>query len=200
MIDKCLCDYVKFILNKNQIIMKDEKTNMYLTKYIENIIFNIVSISAIITFINNSKIIKDETIKSISEYLDGVCGNPKKAMKGGNAITMPCEFYGYDSLRYSPTNNTNDILQVDFNSGTLRPQIGGGKKTKGDIKPIIKSIKDILKYYKLKISKETCSKLLHLIENYIKCLMSKFKEIKGTISKTSIDKIIKSNKTFDIFK
>jgi histone H3/H4 len=201
MIDKYLCDYVKFLLKKNQIIIKDDKTISYLTEYIENIIFNIVSIAAIITFINNSKIIQNESITLINKYLKSSCGNPKKSMKGGNSIVMPSEFYGYDSHRYSTINNQTDYLQVDLNSGILRPQIGGGgKKKTDDNKPINKAIKEILKYYKLKISKDCCCKLLKLIEDYIKCLMSKLKEVKGNITKTCINKIIKSEKTFDIFK
>ena len=196
--NKYLCDYVKFLLNKNKILIKDEKTNIYLTEYFENIIFNIVSIAAIITFINNCKTIKNETITMISKYLNNTCGNIK--MKGGNSITMPIEFYGYDSLRYSPTNNTNDYLKIDFESGILRPQIGGGKNKGDDVKPIVKAINDIILYYKLKITKETNEKLLKLIKDFIKCLLNRFKEVKGKITKTTINKILKSDKTFDIFK
>jgi len=51
-----LCDYVKYILDYNEIKVKDEKTYKYLTTCIENILFNIVSIAAVITFINNVKL------------------------------------------------------------------------------------------------------------------------------------------------
>jgi len=197
-----LYDYVKFLLDKNDIKLKDDKTCNHLTQCIENIIFNVVSIASIITFINNCKIINKESIKIIKKYLDNKCD--KKANKkigGGGSIVLPSEFYGIDSLRYSATNGIqSDILRVDFAGSLLRPQIGGGKKSKLLNKPIVNAIQDILNYYKLKASKETINKILKLIEDYIKCLIETLKEKKGVISILTIKKMMKSNKLFDIFK
>jgi hypothetical protein len=72
-------------------------------------------------------------------------------MTGGMNV-LPAEFYGIDSGRYSETNATGDILTVDFTSGILRPQIGGGGQSSVDNKNILKKINEILNYYKLKAS------------------------------------------------
>jgi hypothetical protein len=195
-----LYDYVKYILDKNEIKVKDEKTYKYLTSSIENIIFNIVSIAAVITFINNCKTIKKESIDIITKYLNNMCGKPQYSIMkgGGGSIIMPSEFYGVDSMRYSATNNLHpiDTLQIDFNNNIARPQIGGGNK----IKPIMIGINDILNYYRLKGTNEIKTKILKLIEKYIKCLIIKIKEINKIITCDIIDKNIKSTKLFDIFK
>jgi len=197
-----LCEYVKFLLNENKIDIKDAKTTSYLTDSIENIIFNVVSIAAIITYINNSKTIEKESIQIITKYLTKMCGDTTKITKGGGgSIVLPSEFYGVDSLRYSPANAMSDILKVDFDNMIARPQIGGGKKkVKCNNKPIEIAIKEIVDYYKLTVSTAIIKKILKLIENYIKCLISQVKMIKGKISTSSIKKLMKSSKFFEIFK
>lgn len=200
-----LCDYVKSLLNKNEIKVKDEKTCKYLSVCIENIIFNVVSIAAVITFINNSKVVKKECVSIIKKYLNNLCGSPSYSIikGGGGSIVLPSEFYGVDSTNYSATNNYHPVntLQIDFNSGIARPQIGGGVKSKSSsLKPIEKAINDILIYYKLKGTKETKTKLLKLLECYIKCLFSKLKDLKKTITCELVDKTMKSSKVFDLFK
>lgn len=197
-----LCEYVKFLLNENKIDFKDDKTTSYLTESIENIIFNVISIAAIITYINNAKTIEKESIQIVTKYLNKMCGDSTKITKGGGgSIVLPSEFYGVDSLRYSPTNAMSDVLKVDFNNMIARPQIGGGKKkVKINNKPIETAIKSILEYYKLSASTVIMNKLLKLIETYIKCLISQIKMIKGKVSTSSIKKLMKSSKFFEIFK
>jgi len=204
-----LCDYVKLLLEKNNIKVKDAKTCNYLTSCIENIIFNVVSIASVITFINNCKTIKKESISIVNKYLNSMCGTPsyKKITGGGGAIVLPSEFYGIDSSRYLPTNNlhTTNTLDINFNSGIARPQIGGGlhkNKTSDSSSSsgIMKGVNDILDYYKLKATKETKMKLVKLIECYIKCLMNKLKELNKTITCNLVDKTMKATKVFDLFK
>jgi len=195
-----LHDYVKLFTIKNEVGMKDDKSIIFLTEYIENIIFNVVSIASIITFINNAKNINEKSIVIVKKYLDNMCGSVN-SMKGGNVV-MPIEFYGINSCNYSATNGIHtDVLAIDFGSGMARPQIGGGSSSlkKKSIKPIQLCIKDILIYYKLKASKEVINKITIMIEGYIKCLIQKLKLHKGKVSSITIKKIIKSNKIFDIF-
>lgn len=192
-----LTEYVKSSINKNGINVKDDKTINYLTEYFENIIFNVVSIASIITYINNCKTINSKSIEIVKKYLDSMCG-VASVKKGGCAI-LPSEYFGVDSTRYSPANGIHtDVLQVDFNNGIARPQIGGGSSQK-KIQPIPANIKNILNYYKLKASKDIIAKLTKLIEGYIKCLMQQLKLQNKKISCITIKKIIKSNKLFDIF-
>jgi len=173
-----------------------------LNKYIENIIFNIVSICAIIAFINNSKNITTKNIQIVYTYIKNTCKVNIK-QKGGEVL--PSEFYGVNSLSYSPVNNTSDILKVDFDAGIARQQIGGGtaadtidKKEKTKIVYIC--IQDILKYYKLSATKEVILKIIIIIDKYINCLLASLKNSKKVITTTAINNLIKSNNTFDIFK
>lgn len=200
-----LCDYVKFLLETNNIKVKDEKTCNYLTTCIENIIFNVVSIASVITFINNYKTVKKECITIVTKYLNSMCDSPSYTTikGGGGSIVLPSEFYGIDSTRYSPMNNlhTSNSLQIDFTNGIARPQIGGGlKKKSSSLNSIINGVNDILDYYKLKATKEIKMKIVKLIECYIKCLMNKLKELNKTVTCSSIDKVMKSDKLFELFK
>ena len=202
-----LCNYVKCLLEKNNINVKDAKTCNYLTTSIENIIFNVVSIASVITFINNCKTVKKESISIVTKYLNSMCDSSSyKTIKGGGgAIVLPSEFYGIDSTRYSSMNNLHatDSLQIDFTNGIARPQIGGGLKKKSpssSLDSIMKGVNDILDYYKLKASKEIKMKIVKLIECYIKCLMNKLKELDKTITCSLVDKVMKSDKVFELFK
>lgn len=192
---------IKDVIAKYKLqIAKDKTKDVHelLCKYMETLIFNIVSIASIITMINNSNTIKKQTIKLVKSYINDKC-NANTKMTGGMNI-LPSEFYGIDSGRYSEANATGDILTVDFTSGILRPQIGGGTQSSVDNKNILKKINEILNYYKLKASDSIVNDLLKLITIYTNCF---FKQLKGTkviITTAVINKIIKSNKTLDIFK
>ena len=169
---KNINNYVSYLISSTGgLQFKDKNAHKCISEYIENIIFNITSISAIIAFINHSKIITKENIKIVYSYIKETCDS-KYLIKGGDgAIVLPAEFYGYDSGNYSTTNNTTDVLNIDFANGILRPQIGGSKIEN----PIPKEISKILSNYKLKISSELCKKLSKVIEMYIICLIQKLK-------------------------
>jgi len=197
---KNINNYVSHLISSTGgLRFKDKSANKCICEYIENIIFNITSISAIIAFINHSKVITKENIKIVYSYIKETCGS-KKLIKGGDgAIVLPAEFYGYDSGNYSVSNNTVDVLNIDFANGILRPQIGGSSSNK--IKnPIPKEISKILSNYKLKISSELCKKLTKVIEMYIVCLIQKLKRKNKMISSSEIKKTVTSSKLFNIFK
>ena len=185
--------YVQKLISENGLNIKTKTSMKCLSECIQNIVFNIVSISAIIAFINNSKTITNENIQILHSYINKVC-NPM--MKGGNSIVMPMEFYGFNSGRFLPTNNQSDLLNIDFSSGIMRKQIGGGKSTS----PFIKVIKDFLIHYKLKAGKQIINEMVLMIENHIKCLMMKLKKYKEVIKPTMIKSIIEKNKMFKVFK
>lgn len=185
--------YVQKLISEYGLNIKSKTSIKCLCDCIENIVFNLVSISAIIAFINNSKTITKENIQILHSYLNKVCS---PVMKGGNSIVMPQEFYGINSGRYLPTNNQNDLLNIDFSSGVMRQQIGGGKSTS----PFVKVIKDFLINYKLKAGKGIINEIVVMIENYIKCLMMKLKKYKEVIKPPMIKSIIEKNKMFKIFK
>ena len=185
--------YVQKLISDYGLNIKSKTSMNCLCECIQNIVFNVISVSAIIAFINNSKTITKENIQILHSYLNKVCS---PMMKGGNAIVMPMEFYGNNSGRYLPTNNQNDLLKIDFSSGIMRPQIGGGKSTS----PFVKVIKDFLIHYKLKAGKVIIDEIVLMIENYIKCLMMKLKKYKEVIKPPMIKSVIEKNKMFKIFK
>jgi hypothetical protein len=184
--------YVEKIIKDYDLKIKTKASIKCLSDCIQNIVFNIISISSIIAFINNSKTITKENIQILHTYLNKVC---KTTIKGGNSIVMPQEFYGTNSGRYLPTNNQNDLLTINFQSGIMRPQIGGGS-----VSPFIKVIKNFLIHYKLKAGKIIIDELVLMIETYIKCLIMKLNKIKEDIKPPMIKSIIEKNKMFKIFK
>jgi len=172
-----------------------------LNKYVENMVFNIVSICAIIAFINNSKTITSKNVQIVYGYIKSTCKITNKEQKGGDPV-LPSEYYGIQSASYSPVNNNADILQVDFNNGIARPAItgGGSDEKKEKTKVVYICIQDILKYYSLTASKEVVLKMIIIVDKYINCLLTSLKKYKKTITTTNINSLIKSNTTYDIFK
>ncbi len=194
----------KLIPYTNQLIKKyglsiKSNVNMCLCSYIEAIIFNIITIASIITFINNCKSINKETLHILKDYIHQSCG--KTTIKGGGgAIVLPSEFYGVNSGNYAATNNQMDLLPINFSGNVIRPQIGGG--TKKESSPISSIIKKFLSYFHLRASNDIIKEIVHIIDNYIDCLMNKLKHVsKGKeLSTSTIKKVIKSGKVFNIFK
>ena len=144
--------YVNELSRKFNIPIKDNTAHKCLCEYVENIIFNIVSIASIIALINNSKIINAKILEILDKYVLQTCikTSRNKVSGGGGSIVLPSEFYGVDSGSYSTTNISNDILPINFSSGIMRPQIGGGKAKINN--PLIDAITEILSKHKLKAS------------------------------------------------
>ena len=116
---------IKDLVLKYKLSLAKDKTkdiHELLCKYIETLIFNIISIASIITMINNSDTIKKQTITLVKSYINDKCNHKFT----GGTTGLPSEYYGVDSGLYSSNNAGSDILNIDFASGMLRPQIGGG--------------------------------------------------------------------------
>ncbi len=195
---------INAIVHKYNINIENSKKSLVyklLSKYIDVLIFNVVSIIAIITMINNSNTIHAESIKLLKIYINETCNKSK--ISGGT--TLPSEYFGIDSGIYSENNISRDILDINFNSGILRPQIGGGgnirKLTKVEIKYIADNIRQIMYYYKLKISNDLIYELINIINDNIECLFRQLKNISlKPLNPQLIKKMIKSNKHLEIFK
>ena len=176
-----------------------KKTAVYklLSKYINILIFNIVTILAIITLINNSNVIQKEALKLLKTYINETCHHRK--ISGGS---LPSEYFGINSGRYSENNITDNVLDINFSSGILRPQLGGGgysKLSNENVKKISSNIKTILNYYKLKIPNDIIIELVNIINDNIECLFRQLKDIK-IINSSIIKKMINANKSLEIFK
>jgi hypothetical protein len=193
---------INMIITKYDInIDSSKKAAIYriLSKYIDILIFNVVTILSIITMINNSTTIHKDALKLLKSYINETCHKTK--LTGGS---LPSEYFGINSGIYNENNATGNILDIDFSSDTLRPQIGGGsvasyKMRKEDINALAGHIKNIVSYYKLKISNDIIVELVNLINDNINCLFRQLKNIK-IINPSIIKKMINSNKTLEIFK
>jgi hypothetical protein len=175
-----------------------------LSKNIEVLIFNVISIAAIISLINNSQTIQKEAVKMVRDYIHDKC-NTHQMKKGGTSL--PSDYFGVANSSYNVNNNTNDILGIDFASGIARTQIGGGgstrksyKLSKSDTDEFINVIKNICKYYNLKISSEVIKMLIDIIVENMDCLFNYLYMASKPITTDLIKKMIKLNKKFDIFK
>ena len=173
-------------------------TTKVISAYIENIIFNIVSISCIIALINNTKTINKNNVDIVNKYINDICTITPK-MKGGMAV-LPSEYFGFDSGRYLSTNNSSDVLNINFESGIMRPQIGGGVVKKNTKSPYKAIINDVLKYYQIKASAVIIKCFISIIDDYVLCFIKKLKTCKDKITSPVVKKIIKEYKAFDIFK
>jgi len=172
-----------------------------LSKNIDILIFNVITIAAIISFINNSREIQKEAVKLVKSYIKETCS---KYIKGGTSL--PSDYFGDINPIYSENNiSTINYSNVDFENGILRPQIGGGgyrkyKITKTEVNEIIDKIKNICKHYNLKISSNIIKMLLEIIIENMECLFNYLKSVKKPITTNIIKKMIKINKNFEIFK
>jgi len=189
--------YITDLARKFNINLKDKSAEKCLCDCVENIIINMISITSLIVLINNSKTVTDKTIQLLHKYVIDKCGKDGKMKGGGGAIVLPSEFYGIDSNRYSAANVSSDILNIDFNSGILRPQIGGGTSKMNILSD---AIKEVLTRNDVKASASIIKKLKTFIENYLFCLLTKLQNSKTKVSTTIIKKTLHSNKLFNIFK
>jgi len=171
-----------------------------LEKKLETLVFNVISIAAIISLINNSKTIEKNAVELVKAYITDKCDT---YIKGGTS--MPSDYFGVTNNSYSENNITPDVLNVDFTNGILRHQIGGGgykqfKLHTEEEKALINNIKNICKYYNLKISSSSVKQLLSIIVNNMECLFNYLKSVKKPVTSALIKKMINLNKKFEIFK
>jgi hypothetical protein len=203
--------YSKFLLmSKNLIDDKQSSVINYYAKVINMIIYNIVSLTSILTILLfDSTKVTSNTIIVTKKYLNDMCKINKK-IKGGTVL--PAEFFGADSGRYS-ANVGNDLLKVDFENLEARPTInstmestmtGGGmggcnlcKKFKGGElgfnKQLLVIVSKIFKEHKIKIDKILKQDLVNLIKTYLYFLIHKLHNSKKKINLIIMKKIIKKS-------
>ena len=192
-------NYLKTVINRYGLVVKSDEVVKCMCEYLETLIFNTVSIASLITLINNSKVIEKDALTLVHSYINTKC--EKVAIKGGTSL--PSEFFGVDSHLYNSTNNQSDILNVDFVNGILRPQIGGGGRAKtSNMKTnhdwIKAKITTIIQHYNLTIGEKEMNYLINIIYDNVNCLFFQMPK-KQVITKSYLNKFIKSNKSLDIF-
>lgn len=194
-------NYLKSVINKYDLIVKGDEVVNCMCEYLETLIFNIVSIASLITLINNSKVIEKDALNLVHSYINDKC--EKVAIKGGTSL--PSEYFGVDSHLYNSTNNQADILNIDYVNGILRPQIGGGGKSKPSNKKnannhnwLKAKIIKLIQHYNLTIKEKEMNYLINIIYDNVNCLFFQIPK-NQVITKAYLKKFIKSNKSLDIF-
>lgn len=203
--------YSEFLLmSKNIIDNKQPAVINYYAKVINMIIYNIVSLTSILTILLfDSTKVTNNTIIVTKKYLNDMCKINKK-IKGGTVL--PAEFFGADSGRYN-ADAGGDLLKVDFENLQARPTIsstmestmtGGGmggcklcKKMKGGElgfnKQLLIIVSKIFKEHKIKIHKTLKQDLVNLIKMYVYFLLNKLHNSKKKINLTIMKKLIKKS-------
>ena len=194
MIDKYvkLQKWAEKILNDHEIaVNKKDKYKMIeqLALYFDALIFNIVSIICLITVINNSTKITQNTLAVAKKYIESKC-QFNYAMTGGRMGSAT--FLGAHESMYSANNSVANVLNVDFANDIARPQIGGSiDKTYKFVSIYMNSI---LSYHTVRADKEIKKQIFDIIKYHIKCLLGHLKEKNKTLTFKELNKIVKNNK------
>lgn len=170
-------NYSKKILMENKLLNKNNKLVIKkMALYIDMLIFNITTISSIIALLLFNKDRLDNEIINLTKQ--HISTQSSKKMRGGGM--MPATYFGADESNTYGADAGRDILQINFESGTLRPQIGGCEIMTCKInKNILGKISKILKEYKIKADKnikiEICKIVKLNIYKMVNLLKTKIK-------------------------
>jgi hypothetical protein len=177
------CNLIIDSKNKSKII---EKTAFY----IDSIIFHIVTIMYICSFSHQSNKITDQIFEMGKKYL---VTDSSQMMSGGSRLGS-ATFLGLKEPMYDQNNPTNDILPVNFENGTARPQIGGGIVMDNEFKKLImKYVTDILHYHDIKATNIVKVKIQNLIIQHIQSFFKHLVLENQTIKLAFVTKVIKQH-------
>ena len=112
----------KSLIDTLNILDKSKKTYKSFSKLIEVIIFNMIAFCYSITVMNNNKKIKLDDIYIVKDFI--IDKLEINYFKGGT--TLPSSYFGDEEKMYNVENKDSDLLQINFEGGLARAQIGGG--------------------------------------------------------------------------
>jgi hypothetical protein len=201
----------KELLKKHRIHVNDNHKNEVveqLSNYIDLLIFNIVAVISIICANIGVKKVISQHIQYLSKYIDKRCLNKKAKktgvakgtrMSGGSAFNTAA-FFGVAEPRYSVLNEGTDVQNIDFASGIARNALpmnmsggGSGSCVKLD-KIILRKIKNVFKFFNMKVEKEAVAHIKAKYDAIIEDLYSCIKKIKGDITSLKVAQLIKKSK------
>jgi len=201
----------KELLRKHRIHVNDnhkKEVVELLSNYIDLLIFNIVAVISIICANIGVKKVISQHIHYLSKYIDKRCLNKKGAtrtatrMSGGSAFNTAA-FFGVAEPRYSVLNEGMDVQKIDFASGIARNALpmnmsGGGSGGSGSCvkldKIILRKIKNVFKFFEMKVDKEAVAQIKAKYDTIIEDLYNCIKKIKGDITPLKISQLIKKSK------
>ena len=178
------------LLSKNLIEKKDSRIINRFAFIINMFIYNIVTLSCIITLINNNNnVFIINNLNHTKNYLDKEFKVSSK-IKGGNPVLSPSYFGKNEDQHYSENNVMNDI-EVNFEAGILRPQLGGsngGCNNCSFNKLLMISAGKIYKEHKVKVSKDLKQIVVNIVKNNLYKMVYLLK-MKSKNNKLSVNKI-----------
>ena len=200
--------YSEFLLiSKKNINDKQNAIINHYSKVINMIIYNIVSLTSILTILLfNSNKVTNNTIIVTKKYLNDMCKINKK-IKGGTVLSS--EYFGADSGRYNAEAG-QDVLRVNFENFEARPVLGstmtGGSdkggcskcsKLKGGTlgfnKQLLVVVSKIFKEHKIKIDKSLKQDIVNLIKSYVYLITQKIHKNNKKLNLIIIKNIIKKS-------
>jgi hypothetical protein len=191
----------KELLRTNRIHIEDnhkKEVVVLLSNYIDLLIFNIVAVISIICANIGVKKVISLHIQHLSKYIDKRCLNKRAGKKGGmsGGAFNTAAFYGVAEPQYSASNEGANIQTIDFSSGVARNALGmtgGGACAKLD-KIILKKIRNVFKFFNMKVDKEAITHIKSKYDTIIKDLYECIKKIKGGITASKVASVIKKSK------
>jgi len=174
--------------------------------YLDSLVFNVVSSVCLLSVLNNSKKLTNESLMMAKKHFHNnkfkfIKLSKNTNMKGGTFNTAA--FYGAKEPMYSASNDTSDLLNVDFEKGILRPKIGqdggcgcdkqsGGKVAKNYVDKFISSqVKKVLKYHDIKSTKKINDELCGIIKLHLNKKIMAMRKCVKPLTLSSINKLLK---------
>jgi hypothetical protein len=199
----------KELLRTNRIHIEDnhkKEVVVLLSNYIDLLIFNIVAVISIICANIGVKKVISQHILHLTKYIDKRCLNKRAAASGkkggmsGGAFNTAA-FFGVAEPQYSASNEGGNIQNIDFSSGIARNALGmtggnggsGGACAKLD-KIILKKIRNVFKFFNMKVDKEAIAHIKAKYDTIIQDLYECIKKIKGDITASKVASVIKKSK------
>lgn len=194
----------KELLRTNRIHIEDnhkKEVVVLLSNYIDLLIFNIVAVISIICANIGVKKVISQHILHLTKYIDKRCLNKravakKKGGMSGGAFNTAA-FFGVAEPQYSASNEGGNIQNIDFSSGIARNALGmtGGNGACAKLdKIILKKIRNVFKFFNMKVDKEAIAHIKAKYDTIIQDLYECIKKIKGDITASKVASVIKKSK------
>lgn len=203
--DKCkeITYCAKELLKTHKIHINETHRNeviVSLSNYIDLLIFNIVAVVSIICANIGVKKVISTHIQYLSKYIDKRClkKSASKTGKMSGGAFNTAAFYGAVEPQYSKDNATSDLLKIDFEGGIARNALnmtgGGGPNCIKLDKIILKKIRNIFKFFNMKVDKVAVNNIKTKYDAIIEDLLHCIKNIKGKITCKKVDALILKSK------
>lgn len=160
----------------------------HISKYIEYMIFNMITVVCILSMSQGVDKIFEEHVQYLQHYVDKRCSTQKRQRverrmqkrKGGAFNTA--SFYGVAEPQYSASHSTSDVMSANIPAGIARPALqttaiftGGRNNCNKLNKYILRKIKDVFKFFNISINKYIPHKFVELFNKYMDELFANIK-------------------------